>query len=422
MAGRPDAGTDRRRERPKDRKQRIGEHAARLFTERGFHAVRMEDIAAADGITVRALYRHYAHKQALLAHVVRAGQDAYRAAFEAAAGPWPGPDCTDGLLAGLIGAATHSRGYAVLRRRESRYLLPEDRARVVGRLFGLVTRTAEQIGREPPAPGADAGFTAELRAWALVSALAGPAEQQVAAPRSELAGVLDAAARALLAVPVAVPAEATAPARALMASRRERVLAAAAAAFHRDGYPEVGTDDIGREAGIVGPALYRYFPTKLDILVTLCRRHDERSTLETSRALRAGSPREVLSGLVEGLVRLALEDPDLVAVGQTEVLHLPGTLAEQLLRNRSDRVAEWRGCLREVRPDLPAPAARVLVASAMAVVESVAQVPRVTRRGGVGRALVELATAVLLAPLPAPGCPAVRPRGGSGATRPGPRG
>jgi len=34
-----EGGAGRPRERPKDRKQRIAAHAARLFTERGFHAV-----------------------------------------------------------------------------------------------------------------------------------------------------------------------------------------------------------------------------------------------------------------------------------------------------------------------------------------------------------------------------------------------
>ena len=61
--------------RPKDRKEQILEQAVRLFTERGFHSVKLEDIAEAAGVTARALYRHYENKQALLAAVIRTAQE-----------------------------------------------------------------------------------------------------------------------------------------------------------------------------------------------------------------------------------------------------------------------------------------------------------------------------------------------------------
>ncbi|MDZ4233931.1 MAG: helix-turn-helix domain-containing protein, partial [Dietzia sp.] len=51
------------RRRPKDRKQQILEQAVRLFIDRGFHSVKLEDIAEASGVTARALYRHYDNKQ-----------------------------------------------------------------------------------------------------------------------------------------------------------------------------------------------------------------------------------------------------------------------------------------------------------------------------------------------------------------------
>src|SRR3954471_21092782 len=66
--------------RPKDRKNQILEQAVRLFTERGFHSVKLEDIAEAAGVTARALYRHYDNKQALLAAAIRTGQEQYQSA------------------------------------------------------------------------------------------------------------------------------------------------------------------------------------------------------------------------------------------------------------------------------------------------------------------------------------------------------
>jgi AcrR family transcriptional regulator len=59
------AGTQRRVRDPA-RKQRILAAAAELMARDGFHAVSMEDIGAAVGITASAIYRHYDSKTAVL--------------------------------------------------------------------------------------------------------------------------------------------------------------------------------------------------------------------------------------------------------------------------------------------------------------------------------------------------------------------
>ena len=41
--------------RPKDRKQQILEQAVRLFIDRGFHSVKLEDIAGMHGLATRVL-------------------------------------------------------------------------------------------------------------------------------------------------------------------------------------------------------------------------------------------------------------------------------------------------------------------------------------------------------------------------------
>src|SRR3954468_18563871 len=64
--------------RPKDRKQQILEQAVRLFIERGFHSVKLEEIAEAAGVTARALYRHYDNKHALLAASTHPPQNKYQ--------------------------------------------------------------------------------------------------------------------------------------------------------------------------------------------------------------------------------------------------------------------------------------------------------------------------------------------------------
>jgi len=55
----------RKRLDPADRRRLIDDAAARLFAERGYAGTRLNDVAAAAGVTKPMLYRHYASKKAL---------------------------------------------------------------------------------------------------------------------------------------------------------------------------------------------------------------------------------------------------------------------------------------------------------------------------------------------------------------------
>ncbi|MFF3750142.1 TetR/AcrR family transcriptional regulator [Streptomyces sp. NPDC002018] len=52
------------------RREQILKHAARLFAERGFHGVGVDEIGAAVGISGPGLYRHFAGKDAMLAELL----------------------------------------------------------------------------------------------------------------------------------------------------------------------------------------------------------------------------------------------------------------------------------------------------------------------------------------------------------------
>lgn len=65
------ADTPNRRSRLKsDRRLRLLSAAERLFAERGFLAVRLEDIGAAAGVSGPAIYRHFPSKEALLVELL----------------------------------------------------------------------------------------------------------------------------------------------------------------------------------------------------------------------------------------------------------------------------------------------------------------------------------------------------------------
>ena len=68
-----------------DRQAAILHEAARLFAERGFSGVSLEDLGAAVGVSGPAVYRHFANKQALLGAILVARQ---RAAAAPAAQRW----------------------------------------------------------------------------------------------------------------------------------------------------------------------------------------------------------------------------------------------------------------------------------------------------------------------------------------------
>ncbi|MGH3959647.1 SACE_7040 family transcriptional regulator [Mycobacterium sp.] len=64
------AGPNRRSQLKSDRRVQLLSAAERLFAERGFLAVRLEDIGAAAGVSGPAIYRHFPNKESLLVELL----------------------------------------------------------------------------------------------------------------------------------------------------------------------------------------------------------------------------------------------------------------------------------------------------------------------------------------------------------------
>ncbi|MFD7863563.1 TetR/AcrR family transcriptional regulator [Streptomyces sp. NPDC057682] len=107
-------------------------HAMEAFNEHGYHGTSVRDIAARVGVTVPALYYHYANKQALLATLletsIRDVLDRCRAA-SAEAGDDPLARFS-GMVESIVLYMAHRRQLAFLDT-EIRSLEPENRARYV---------------------------------------------------------------------------------------------------------------------------------------------------------------------------------------------------------------------------------------------------------------------------------------------------
>lgn len=379
--------------RPKDRKQQILEQAVGLFIDRGFHSVKLEDIAEAAGVTARALYRHYDNKQALLAEAIRAGQDQYRSASEAE--PTPRPLSVD--LPDLISAAIASRSLTVLWQREARYLNDDDRAEVRHRINAIVAGMRGNVALE--VPGLDAQHS-ELRAWAVSSTLTSLGRHNLGLPGDELKSRLYQACMAAARTPVVSSLEPLDLTRgtqeAVPFSRYETLLATGARLFRAQGYPAVSTSEIAKGAGIAGPGLYRSFSSKQAILDALIRRLDEWRSLESIRALRANQQAaQRLQALIEGHVRISLDAPDLVAVAITELSHASDEVRDGYLRNQSDREAVSIELIRELVPQTTPAAARLLAAAAISFIEDVARTWHLTRYAGVDAEVTAIAMSIL---------------------------
>ncbi|MFF5253788.1 TetR/AcrR family transcriptional regulator [Streptomyces leeuwenhoekii] len=183
MATRTDAPT---------RREQILKEAARLFAERGFHGVGVDEIGAAVGISGPGLYRHFAGKDAMLAELLVGISDQLLTGAKrrlAEAGSTAPGAVLDSLIEGHIDFALDDRPLITLHDRELDRLRDADRKLVrqlqrqyvelwvsvvrevypaltesaarsaVHSVFGLLNSTPH-LGRRGSLPGRDA--TAEL--------------------------------------------------------------------------------------------------------------------------------------------------------------------------------------------------------------------------------------------------------------------
>jgi AcrR family transcriptional regulator len=110
------------------RRDQILREAARLFAERGFHGVGVDEIGAAVGISGPGLYRHFAGKDAMLAELLVGISGRLHAAGRMRVAEADGPsDALDALVRGHIDFALDDRALIILHDRELDRLRDSDR-------------------------------------------------------------------------------------------------------------------------------------------------------------------------------------------------------------------------------------------------------------------------------------------------------
>jgi AcrR family transcriptional regulator len=147
--------------------------------------------------------------------------------------------------------------------------------------------------------------------------------------------------------------------------RRNEIIVAATELFHEKGYHATGMDEIGAAAGITGPAIYRHFRSKEDILERIILDAASDALERAHQIVRsAASPVDALRGLVTLYVDTILENPSLAFVGVFERRTLAGDIRANLERAERLHFEEWVHALTQARPELTDTEARVMVQGA----------------------------------------------------------
>lgn len=158
------------------------------------------------------------------------------------------------------------------------------------------------------------------------------------------------------------------------AARREAILSAAATLFAERGYAAVGMDDIGAAAGVTGPAIYRHFPAKAEVLTAVFDRIIDAVTDGSDDAALGDpdpSPADALTTRI-GLYAIGVaQRRELMGVFVREVHALPPEHRARLRARQRALVGRWRTLLGQAHPDWSAERVRTAVHGAFALLNAV---------------------------------------------------
>lgn len=160
-------------------------------------------------------------------------------------------------------------------------------------------------------------------------------------------------------------------------NRRELILEAAIDLFGDQGYPATGVDDIGKAVDVSGPAIYRHFSSKEEILLEAIRlaADEVQEAIEAAEQVATES-RGLLEGYVRAYARVALERSALISVWTSEARHLSNDRRAPMTRRLRAWSDEWVEVLRRARPALTPDQAAVLVQGAIGLITTTATVSR----------------------------------------------
>ncbi|MCW3038699.1 MAG: TetR/AcrR family transcriptional regulator [Solirubrobacterales bacterium] len=123
-------------------------------------------------------------------------------------------------------------------------------------------------------------------------------------------------------------------------TRRDRVLEAAATLFHERGFHGVGIDEIGKTAGTNGPAIYRDFSGKDELLAVLFEGAIEKVAIPAG--VRFEDPRTELEFLVRHHAEFAIGNLQLVSIYAHEHRALAEPWRSEFEKRTQKHGSRWR--------------------------------------------------------------------------------
>lgn len=365
--------------RPRDRKAQIARAAGDAFSELGYHAVSMENIAARVGISAAALYRHSQGKYDLFRSAVLAlGQllvDATEFADHL-------PDDADpqetlrALTGALIDTTIINRTAGGLYRWEGRYLHGEDEDVLTGQVRLVNRRLQRPLIRLRPKLQPRQRWVLSA---AVLSVIGSITDHRSRLSNDEIRATLSDIVAAVLKadVPVQRPSEPESAQAVTMPSAvgsYELLLHESIRLFNERGYRETGMEDIAAAVGIPVASIYQYFPSKAAILAVSYRRGADQLSGDLSTILAAGGdPKQSLQQLIDAFINRLLANPELARVYYTERHNVPDTEAVLLYNIHRSTVESWARLAVAARPGLSLGRARYAVHAAFALAVDVGQ-------------------------------------------------
>ena len=350
-SARPDGSATERGERratvqrrPKNRKAQIVRVAARAFSERGYHPVGVDEIAAEVGISGPALYRHFTNKYALLVAAAESGAQQLLDTAQSADDPDADPESRlTALIRALAEHTIEVRREGGLYRWERRYLeAPErDRIRVI---YNELHRTVENAiaPLRPDASPADIPILGTGMLGAIGSITAHRTTLSTARLTDLLLDICRAIVHTELPPPPAQPPTDAGVRGLPLSSKREQLLTEAIRIFGRQGYHEASIEEIGAAVGINASSVYRYFSSKSDLLAAAFHRTGERVAIANSEALAEATGRsDAALRIAERFARLTITMPEILPVYFAEFSNLPAAEQHRLRSIQRQNVLEW---------------------------------------------------------------------------------
>lgn len=156
-----------------------------------------------------------------------------------------------------------------------------------------------------------------------------------------------------------------------MVTRQQQIIDVAAALFAERGFHGVSVQEIGEAVGISGPALYKHFSGKAELLQQALTSISDRLLEEGSRRAREASDADAaLAALIDWHVDFALTHPALIVIQEREWSTLDASSRDRVRATQLAYIDVWVGVLRRLRDDLDRPAARASVQAAFGLLNS----------------------------------------------------